>query len=41
MSRQEQHVQSLPYLTLDKNVRQVRMNPNVAPAIAPSAREAL
>ena len=31
-------MQSLPYLTLDKDVRQVRINLNVAPATAPHPR---
>jgi hypothetical protein len=34
-------VQSLAYLTLDKDIRQVRMNLNVEPAAAPQFQEAL
>jgi hypothetical protein len=34
-------MQPLPYLTLDKDVRQVRMNLNVAPATAAHPRAAL
>jgi hypothetical protein len=37
----EQHVQSLSYLTLDKDVRQVRMNLSAAPAAAPQFQEGL
>ena len=34
-------MQSLRYLTLDKDVRQVRINLNVAPATAPSSGSAM
>jgi hypothetical protein len=34
-------VQSLSYLTLDKDVRQVRIDLNVAPATAPHPQAAL